>query len=610
MRSKLARNTFRRSGYVSTEPVDDTDYVIAPWWSPTAPIYFYINPSTGLDTNLGWGTTMAAAAASPLKTYEEFMLRLPPNGQGRSYKCGLAAGTYRKKDGITQDDFVYKGFSGYKFACINGSNGVNDANDKVDQNGTSIGAFTVLAYAGNVVTVSGGLTTGTALVGKKIRWDGNVTAALRTMSYMILEVLSATQFTIAAVTTVPVVGDSFLITQPSALFKNLDGFAHNDLSVANTGTLRGLQIGGIRFQNTANTRFFLNAGDSMNFCEFDNSCLIYAKNGRGINTSTTKVDEFGANVSTRLGNRFAALATVVNFSGFLDMQAFIGGCNVFSMEGGQFGRGSYFGATSLFEGGGVGESAQGTLLGSTGFSFAPSVSVGGLRLKSVVTEVAFFKIQNAVNAISIEGTGTRATLNNISDGGGNVNGINLSLTNNSIVTLGANVNLVPATSEITGPGGDAKFAQLSYIGFKDTSNKVLLGTVGDESDQGVKCTANGAIDLGDLVRVTAAGVVTKAQADTAANASDVLGCAQNAAINGANCMVITKGMGLMRFAASPTVPPINAYLSEATAGLAQMAAPATAATNQKLLVGKVIRPIAAQPLAVTAINVDYSPILA
>lgn len=105
-----------------------------------------------------------------------------------------------------------------------------------------------------------------------------------------------------------------------------------------------------------------------------------------------------------------------------------------------------------------------------------------------------------------------------------------------------------------------------------------------------------------IVRRTAGGIVL-AQANTAANATGVMGVMQS--IPGSRTRVVGGGPKIVEFSAAPTVGN-NAYLSEATAGLARDTVPA--ATNQRLCLGAIVADLGGN-LGLVVGNMEQHPTL-
>lgn len=602
-------------------------------WATNLCRYFVVDYTNGVDTNDGYvdatpGSTFSAATlqAVAVKTFEELYSRIPKSGADRIMAI-LVRGysspvTYLKKDGVTTDDVNLQGVSGYKRIVCRTSDFTNNTADKVNlatyiflagPNGDQ--SFTVSAVTGNTITVTGtGLTTGTALVGKQVRWETGALAGVE--SHTIQRVIDASNFVIGRLPTAPAIGATLTIRHGSAHFSQMlrgNDTAHGAPDAQTS--LRGLQHGGFHYVKTGGVRNYIGEQDNYYMVSFAGNMLIEQVSGRAGFGSPS--DEAGTTISTRGGPAFLGGLTTVGAGGNWDLTVVVGSTNQwfnlqssFSLRA--FG---FYTGTALFNGGGslhdTIPTANTTHIGTPATAgYANGYADRAIRLRGIMCAMSGVSIATAASpgAVQIQGT-CNVALNNILDGGGNVGyGIEFSSSEGSVVRLVAGNTVTGTLGDIGTVGGVVTYAQLAYIGFKDTSNRII-GSAKDESAQGILCTASGAVALGDNVRISASATVTKAQADTAANASHVTGCVQNAAANGAPCMVIVGGVGLMRFNASPSAPNI-AYLSEAVAGEAKTTAPASGGTNQILRMGKVLRPISGQPLAVASIRPEYEPVTA
>jgi hypothetical protein len=120
-----------------------------------------------------------------------------------------------------------------------------------------------------------------------------------------------------------------------------------------------------------------------------------------------------------------------------------------------------------------------------------------------------------------------------------------------------------------------------------------------------------------VVRATSASVraTTTARANTAANATGVVGVTLSGAVSTARFLVVRETECWVEFdrTAGHPAPALNstAFLSIDTAGLAQADTPATAATNQRLLLGTVvaIHPANAD-IGLVSFNIATEPVLA
>lgn len=627
-------------------------------WDTANTRYVAVDPVAGDDTRIGYvdaphGTSWASSAtldAVSVKTLEEVHQRIMPlNGNKRRLviliKGNAAAVTpidVLNKAGTALDCLDVRGVVplSYYYFSVRASNFMNDAADLgagarmiayAGPNGDS--SWTTASLAHPVITLSAGsLPTGSELAGLSLRFKGNITAAIgnraNTCKYA---PTSGTLEYAGSSVTVPVANDEFFIEKPSVRMAmwlgNISSVSRMKRATISDTYAPWISSFRIVMPVTSVTGPYPNPHfmASVSSCVFDTltntspfSCYLdYA------NTFSVRPSESGADVSVFNAFRIESTFTTTMYN--------MGAANRFDLSQllyfGVTGPLSVKGTTQVAIAGGyvhgtlqltgsVNEGVYPTLisLGSTSTALRLIIRGGsnGIQLRNVsgctIRFVSF--IDCAGSAIDIVGTASRVDIGECTSSNVSNYGINISSHGSQVVIHNTTLP-TGLLGEVNTPGGAVTFAQLSYFGFKDQqNNRLYLASVGDESTQGVKCTASGAIALGDVVRITASGVATKAQADTVANATDVFGCAQNAAVNGASFMVVGAGHGLIGFVSSPPTAPGIAYLSEATAGLCNTTAPATAGTNQKLRIGKLIRPIAGQPLAVCSIYPEYEPVTA
>lgn len=645
-----ARNKIQGSGWIADVP-DLAD------WAPTLTRYYFVNNTSGDDTRAGfidaahgfvWPDATAGNAVA-LRTLEEVWRRIPRCGNGRRLKIlvlgnAAASSTYKmlNKAGV-QDSIDIRGFTplSWDWFGMQVSDFTNSNNDRTDfarrialpgPNGD--GSWTVSAYSGGTVTIGGAtpLTLGSALCGRTLRWKGNVTAGLRNRTLSIVEVLTTTTAVLNASTSAggfPAPGDEFFIERPSVNVGFVYG-AWGDMSASRTTAFGAVEFGsplcGFEINpDVADVRAVFLASSPLQ------SCDIVWNHPSGFTISTLLsgwcwnapyIDEASNLWLTRGCIRIDSVGGVT-FSGAGD-QAIQGGSNYIARWActgpatvssvtnlAQFGSNAIaFGRVQFIASSGPVRMEDGRAVGGgtalAALRIRNSTTVGAL-IRGCAMSMAGMDISGSTShAIELLGTNT-IELDLVSGASNGGHGISLASAVESKLLLRTSVSVTGTLGDILTSGGRLSYAQLAWLDFKDLSNTILATTVGEESTRGVRCIASTAVALGDTIRLTASATGVPAQANLAANATDVIGCAQNAAGVGEPFMVVGTGVGLMLFGATPTVPPSTAWLDPAVAGQAVMTAPAVTG-NQRLRLAKVLRPIAGQPYAVAQIRPEFEPI--
>lgn len=638
------------TGYSTSNPyvvVDiGTDAVLAMFeaaWSLSVVRFYFVDNENGSDANPGYidaaaNTTFTPAETSAvaLKTSEELRNRVPRSGAGRSaailFKPRSDGGTYLNKSGGT--DYLDVSYDGYAIFVMRGSDLTNSTNDKFDLGGiidvpgpNADLSWTVQSVSSFTITVaSGNFPAELSCVGRKFQFTGNVTSAARTQSQGCCQRPSATQVDTGGSQTLAN-GDTFYLTTPGVRFDNIIGSPGRVVPQPNTSEV-GMCLAGFRFNNTIQTTW--QGVANVQFLRFDSSVTWFAEaqvvastnyrdesnTSRAINCSI----DFRSSVAFRknFGNiRNCAFQSTVQYSPallppinsvlftacFCNGNVRVGGLNVAP-------QGSTFSYCT------IGQTESNTfhnMVVRAGLTIdSCRVAINGIDLAGSSAGIAFA----GNNDIFINGvTGALAAgsvldLSSTASGSGATGAFQ-----SRIRVVGAGITATPGAggSEVLSPGAvSATIAQLAQMDFRDNAGNQLVGTGKVCMGSAVLCTNNsgGTLPIGSVVRVTGDSAVTSAQANTAANATSVIGVTANAAANGAGVMVVTAGHCLTRFAADPAVPNV-AYLDTGTAGQAQVAVPAAAATNQKLRLGTVVDPIGGGTgLAIVGLRPEIVPVLA
>ncbi len=217
-------------------------------WSLSGIRYFLLDYDGGDDNNLGYIDSTAGATLAPtglaLKTAERLFQIMPRNGNARQavvlIKNRAAGATYLKQDGVTSDNLDFTGFTSYSYLLRRGSTDLtNSATDKIalgaiqGQVGPGTGGIFTASAAGasgeSVTIAVGAFTVEPALLGMRVRFTGNVTAALANVCTMIA-LNSTTVITFGSILPVAAaIGDTFTVERPGVTFAR---YKEADLSEA------------------------------------------------------------------------------------------------------------------------------------------------------------------------------------------------------------------------------------------------------------------------------------------------------------------------------------------------------------------------------------------
>lgn len=499
-------------------------------WDTTLCRYYLVDYTNGLDTNVGYIDAALAATLVPatlqalaLKTFEELYERLAKSGASHTAAIlvrGYATPTtYYKKDGVTVDDINLIGVGGFKRFVLRGSDFTNTTADKLTvgtyvflagPNGDQ--SFTITNVSGNQITVAGGLTTGTALAGRLVRFETGALAGVE--SLQIQRVIDASNFVVARVTGTLAIGATFTIRAPSIVVGSLlrgDSLAHSPSTTQ--GSLRGLQTVGFSFSTAGTVRSYLFESDTYITCTWAAAAILEQVGGRA-GFTTLYVDEAGANIGLRGGPLFAGGLTTIGTDGTWDavvvlvLTQFFNIGPLFTCRAASF-LGS---AGPLFNSGGSFTDqpavANNAAIGSLSASgYATTYSSGALRLRGVCIGVNGVTIANAASpgAIQIQGQCT-VSITNTFDGGGNIGyGVDVSTGTGSQITF-------IGTNAVTGSLGDVKligiaaltWAQANAEGFVDTSGNATLAAAngGPLKKLGIGTLANAPVLAADPAVVT------------------------------------------------------------------------------------------------------------
>lgn len=621
-------------------------YNIAEW---TGTRYYAVDYDNGSDAALGYSdVSMAAAGAVAFKTLEHLRSVLPRNGRGQKVVIAIRAraggAVYRNIADTADDALQFFGFVNYQQMLVRGTDTVatagavafaNDTADKIALGGRIVPGTNAAGYEPTGAPTTSvftcqltgggapGLSAEPALLGKRIRFDSaTTTAALRNVCRMIHANTTDTITVENNLPATPVLTDVFYIEQPAVAVDRIQvsGWHGSTLAPASFASA-GIQFAGIIMPNTT-VGFLSFPARSISgtfrtcFCESLAPGTASTFSWNNISNpliNATYTDESDATIQGGTGYVCDGFGSVSGCpSLFMASSASRSGrWQILNIGGGtvNVGSGSYMGAGLLLQNckgsGGTQNTIGGNLIGNGASATTRRLRlIGGFGTASMslTNADAFVRgvdIQNAgaLACIEVRGVGTNIVINDVVGSTGNTGvGIDLSLNRMAKILLGQlNANTVTgaAGQDIKGAGPvfytHADYARTDltdrFLNHFQGSTSTKIGTVSFVTND-----TTAAIGQYKVVRATGAGsVVRAAQANTAANAAGVVGVSQSAftAAPVQSAMIVTDGPTWVQFDSAPTVGAI-AYLSTATAGNAQVAAPAATGTNQKLRLGRIL----------------------
>ena len=633
--------------------------------------YFAIDYDNGLDTNIGYSdTSLADAGTKAVKTLEHFKTIFPKEGNGQTAVVAIrnraAGATYRNIAADADDDLNFlQGVSGYQNLVVRGTgtvataSAVAFANDTADKiccgsqivSGTNAGGYNPTGTPTTSVIdcqLAGGgaanLSAEPALIMKRIRFDSaTATVALRNACSAVW-LNTASQITLSAnLSVAPSTSDVFYIEEPGVAVNHIASSNGNHSMTAYPPSFAqsGVQIVGFRAVSTdAQIIQCRGAGGLMNisFCEttyafapntgysavsttghedmrFTNSYSdeaavpntivtgvgVRSSGGITFTTHTTATIAHSAAIVARFQCQFSLVVSVgagcYSNQGAILTSCGTGGCGVTNIGGVTCGNGGStssrrFRVVGSFTAG-VNVSASSTRIYGCDFSNCgtdPLIAVNGISLG--------INIADCVG--STGNTGSGLDLSNARDCG--------------IImgTMAANTFTAAAGQDIKG-AGPVYYVHADYArtDLKDQNGNHIQGSGTCHTDSVVLLTNDANADIGQyrVVRLTGSGVVRVAKADTAANATGVVGVSQSlfTAAGPQAAMHVASGGSWVQFDAAPTAGNL-AYLSTANAGQAQDSAPTVAGTNQKLRLGRIAK--VSGTLGLVALHPELLPVTA
>lgn len=609
--------------------------------------YFAVDYDAGLDTNVGFSDlSMADAGTKAIKTLERLKALFPKFGNGRSAVVAIRSraggAVYRNIANTADDDLDFlNDVYGYEHLLVRGTATIasagsvafaNDLNDKIAAGarivpGANAGGYNPVApITANTfdVQLNGGgapaLAAEPALIGKRVRFDSaTTTVALRNATGMIWQNDTNTITLGVDLPAVPVAADIFYIEEPGVAVNRIfcKSSNPNNAAVPPSFASQGIVIVGIRSVAVTATTIMLRGATAflqLSFCETAAAGLL--------SLVATGVSDF--RLLPSYSDEATTPATItVGVSLRTDGMTVNGGIN--------FTGSSYACVTfrpqllnvNQYTAGSACYSFAGIIVQGCGPGGTPTTNIGGdsignlgvatsRRMRSLSpfagTEIAIqfshclvYGVDatgaGASSVLRLDSVGTGISIQDVVGATGNT-GPGLDLTrardcNIFIGTLAANTFTGAAGQDIVG-GGPVAYVHADYAraDLRDDFGNHVQGSAGSITGSTTVVTNNGVAVIGQykICRATATGVVQTAQANTAANATGVVGVSQSPATAAPAqlTMLVNGGGSWVQFDAAPAVGAI-AYLSTATTGNAQTAIPAVVATNQKLRLGIVLR---------------------
>lgn len=615
-------------------------------WPSTAVRYYALDPDGGSDFAAGYSdTSMATAGTLAMRTWAVLEAIIPQNGDGRQIVIGIKP---RAAGATIAEDFYWRGKTGYRSVIIHGTTDFSDtATDQkvagavVAASGAGAGGlYTAAAGATtSVVTVNGGdtLPAELSIVGKRVRFTGNVTGALANVVNNISSVTAGAGGTLTFgnnLGSAPAVDDTFYIEHPGVVFGKVyiagEGASSGSPieAIAPVTTGNGFSVWGIASTTTGATSDFTVCGPMRNlnmaFCESRGGASFASFLGVGFLNMQVSAIRNQAGSAVALGTGFLAegaffvqdctnvTITPMAHTDTAGSAARFIRCAAFGLGG----FGSYFNLGVNLERCGWGQTpvstqgADGSNTTDIVFGRDPNGSttrvtrivgvpttgtpVAGLYLRMSNCRVSGADITGvgARAGIRIEGHGVAVSVNAVSGSSSNTGaGIDVASCLGSTLRLGeASANTVTGTlgDILIGNSIITTHASLDTTNVNDERGNTIMGLGGTVAGQATVVTNKhgSALAIGDIVRSNATtGQVVKAQGDTAANAAGPLLTMVTPPANNADGYAVPFGHG--EWVNCDTGPAAAAllYLDEGTAGVATSTVPPVAATNQKRRLG-------------------------
>jgi hypothetical protein len=642
-RSQIFRSAIRRSnggGSSSSSSSDVADWPIAD------PRFYALDPDGGNDGAVGYGGTMAAAGAVAKATAAALEAILPPVGNGRAIVVAIKP---RAAGATIPGTFAFRGKTGYRSIRIAGTTDFSDsATDRIlagaivaSAGPGAGGAWTVAAAPAPTVATwaiaAGALPAESTIVQKRVRWVGNVTAALAGVCVNIAEVVAGAGGTITGgnnLPAAPAAGDEFFIEHPGVMFDRVD-IAGEGGSLDSSPEAISTFSNGLVLCGLAATNFQVSGPGRlvrMSFCEQRGAGVAALEGvgvlvvdpstrtqtggavgvGAGLRVEGTQVIRDCGSLSWRASGHIAAVGTGAIFQ------------RISAYAIGQLG--SYFGSgVSIVSSGGFpaprftlglsGIAALDNVFGREPAGVATSrrtrivgppteLVAGGLVIRDSNCRISGVSVTNqgAIPCIRGDGQGMNLAINDAIGSAGNTDvGIDVQGCRQSQIALGVDIaNTIEGTVgqvRLPGPEGSVNVAVTTHAGFTitnivDERGNNVQGTAGSLVGRCVLVlNDNGtAIVVGNVVKKDGAVgfAIRLAQGDTLANAVGVQGVMVTDTADAAHGYMAQNGVVRLRASAAVSPAELLAYLSAAAAGEVDDVPPADNGSNQKLRLGWIL----------------------
>jgi hypothetical protein len=611
----ISAATETAAGSMSAADKTRLDNLSASWPLATT-AYFAVDFTGGSDATGALSlVSMAAAGATAFKTWAGLLAKLPPFGAGRKLVVAVkprdAAGTSYGEDCVIN-------WTGYRRWLVRGTTDFSDnAADKLTLGGITqtagpgVGGVWTLAAGSTVASLnvtSATLPAEFTATGFRVRFTGNVTAALANIGVSIHDNTAGNIVPSEDCPTAPATGDTFLIERPGATFDNVyigaqSAGVDGDQASTTNWTVAGLRTTGANgFRCTG-----LPQPISLCFCESTapgGAVGLAISQSKSLQVASTWAGPDGVSSSQAgFGFRTDGIYSLIVDRADLTQAHSVstGASGVQNVWVGNVFRSSVLRGGAGFTACGILPNGpnRGLFVGSTaGITTQRRVRVaaGKLSIDGGAITFSHCDVQGAgaQGAVVVTGVGTVATVDDVTGTTGNT-AVGIDVTGSRCrVRCGQNV-----ANTVTGSLGDVRVGGAigSHTGLTLTNlfdaggGNEVDGTAGqvNTSQRAVTNSSGGALAVGNVVRSNGTtSQVTKSAGNSATiGDSSVVGIITSTPANGATALAAFSGYAYALFDGAPTVGAI-AYLSPGTAGALTTTVPAIAVNNNKLRVGRVL----------------------
>lgn len=573
-------------------------------WTPPLIRYFVVDPVSGDDIRPGYVDAAAGANLSALappaaiKTLAHLITIVPRVGAGRDLVVLLRSGTY-------SEPFTFVGFGGYDRIIIRSTADFsNTATDKSVLSSVTFlsgpgsgGAFSVNAAPAptvNTFTVSAGaLTAEPALLGCRVRFLSGARAgeSSQIQSNTVGQIVLLDDLTGA-----PTAGDTFLVEDPGAVITGKISIgsccpAFGEIQSGGAFTMAGISYGSTLVVD-GETDFYMSfvKGTSGFFprrCQFITSEAFYYD--ESVVAVETGVGHYGGGqFDVQDCTRVVAVAAQRNGAFF---QRNVNSSRTY---------GCFVSPSRIINSGATGPLPNDGFGATVGPNAFQVLGRADTRLSGLIIEGSAVLMSNCIlnsGTITVRGSSS-VYMSNVSGTTAGAFGITVEGYNNRLL-LSPPGDL--GTVTVTGASGDIGLVQDSVIvsnaglmitNCVDTCGNEITGHSGKviPSASVFSNVSGTALSVGEIVHVSSPNSVTRAQADSAADASGPLLVSITSPSNNAGGLFVsinTPQKWILHDAA-PTLANTS-YLDDGTAGLGTSAVPPVAGTNQKRRLGQVAR---------------------